>query len=46
MNNKIRFIIEIISVLAIVVSLVFLALEVNQSNTLAKASIRQFVLPI
>lgn len=41
MNNKIRFIIEIISVLAIVVSLVFLGLEVNQSNTLAKASIRQ-----
>jgi hypothetical protein len=41
MNNKFRFIVEIISVLAIVISLVFLGLEVNQSNTLAKASIRQ-----
>ena len=41
MNNKFRFIIEIISVLAIVISLIFLGLEVNQSNTLAKASIRQ-----
>jgi len=41
MNNKFRFVIEIISVLAIVLSLVFLGLEVNQSNILAKASIRQ-----
>ena len=41
MNDKVRFVIEIISVLAIVLSLVFLGLEVNQSNTLAKASIRQ-----
>lgn len=41
MNNKLRFVIEIISVLAIVISLVFLGLEVNQSNTLAKATIRQ-----
>jgi hypothetical protein len=41
MNNKVRFVIEIISVLAIVLSLIFLGLEVNQSNTLAKASIRQ-----
>ena len=41
MNNKIRITIEIISALAIVISLVFLGLEVNQSNILAKASIRQ-----
>ena len=41
MNNKVRFVIEIVSVLAIVLSLFFLGLEVNQSNTLAKASIRQ-----
>lgn len=41
MNNKFRFVIEIVSVLAIVLSLFFLGLEVNQSNTLAKASIRQ-----
>ena len=41
MNNKVRFVIEIISVIAIVLSLIFLGLEVNQSNTLAKASIRQ-----
>ena len=43
MNNKVRFVIEIVSVLAIVLSLFFLGLEVNQSNTLAKASIRQYL---
>ena len=41
MNNKVRFVVEIISVVAIILSLVFLGLEVNQSNILAKASIRQ-----
>jgi hypothetical protein len=41
MSKNFRFIIEIVSACAIVVSLVFLGLEVNQSNTLAKASIRQ-----
>ena len=37
MDNKFRFIIEIISVLAIVISLIFLGLEINQSNILAKS---------
>ena len=41
MNSKFRNIIEIISVFAIVLSLIFLALEVKQSNQLAKATIRQ-----
>ena len=41
MNSKARFIVEIISVIAIILSLVFFGLEVNQSNILAKASIRQ-----
>ena len=41
MNSKARFVVEIISVIAIILSLVFLGLEVNQSNILAKASIRQ-----
>ena len=41
MNSKGRFIIEIVSASAIVVSLIFLGFELNQSNTLAKASIRQ-----
>lgn len=41
MNSKFRFLIEIISAIAIIVSLIFLGLEVNQSNILAKASIRQ-----
>ena len=41
MSKNFRFIIEIVSACAIVVSLVFLGLDVNQSNTLAKASIRQ-----
>ena len=41
LNNKARIVVEIISVIAIILSLVFLGLEVNQSNTLAKASIRQ-----
>jgi hypothetical protein len=41
MNNKARFFIEIVSAIAILISLVFLGLEINQSNILAKASIRQ-----
>ena len=41
MNSKFRNIIEIISVFAIVLSLIFLALEVKQSNQLAKATILQ-----
>ena len=41
MNSKFRFYVEIMSAIALVVSLIFLGLEVNQSNILAKASIRQ-----
>ena len=36
-----RLIIELISVGAIIASLVFLGIEANQSNQLAKATIRQ-----
>ena len=41
MPNKYRIIVELTSVVAIIFSLVFLALEVKQSNQLAKAEIRQ-----
>ena len=41
MKNTYKQIIEIISSLAIVLSVIFLALEVNQSNQLAKSTIRQ-----
>jgi hypothetical protein len=41
MSNKYRIIVELTSVVAIIFSLVFLALEVKQSNQLAKAEIRQ-----
>ncbi|MGY8966212.1 MAG: hypothetical protein ACKVHJ_03330, partial [Flavobacteriales bacterium] len=41
MPNKYRIIVELTSVVAIILSLVFLALEVKQSNQLAKAEIRQ-----
>ena len=39
--NKYRIIVELTSVVAIILSLVFLGLEVKQSNQLAKAEIRQ-----
>ena len=41
MPNNYRIIVELTSVVAIILSLVFLALEVKQSNQLAKAEIRQ-----
>lgn len=41
MPNKYRIIVELTSVVAIILSLVFLGLEVKQSNQLAKAEIRQ-----
>jgi hypothetical protein len=41
MPNNYRIIVELTSVVAIIFSLVFLALEVKQSNQLAKAEIRQ-----
>ena len=41
MEHRMRLIIELISVAAIIVSLVFLGIEANQSNQLAKATIRQ-----
>ena len=41
MPNKYRIIVELTSVIAIILSLIFLALEVKQSNQLAKAEIRQ-----
>jgi hypothetical protein len=41
MPNKYRIIVELTSVVAIIFSFVFLALEVKQSNQLAKAEIRQ-----
>ena len=41
MPNNYRIIVELTSVVAIILSLMFLALEVNQSNQLAKAEIRQ-----
>ena len=41
MEHRIRLIIELISVAAIIVSIVFLGIEANQSNQLAKATIRQ-----
>ena len=41
MPNNYRIIVELTSVVAIILSLMFLALEVKQSNQLAKAEIRQ-----
>ena len=41
MEHRMRLIIELISAAAIIVSLVFLGIEANQSNQLAKATIRQ-----
>ena len=41
MSNNYRIIVELTSVVAIILSLMFLALEVKQSNQLAKAEIRQ-----
>ena len=41
MEHRMRLIIELISAAAIIVSLVFLEIEANQSNQLAKATIRQ-----
>ena len=41
MPNNYRIIVELTSVIAIILSLIFLALEVKQSNQLAKAEIRQ-----
>ena len=41
MEHRMRLIIELISATAIIVSLVFLGIEANQSNQLAKATIRQ-----
>jgi hypothetical protein len=41
MPNKYRIIVELTSVVAIIFSLVFLALEVKQSNQIAKSEIRQ-----
>ena len=41
MEHRIRLIIELISVAAIIVSIVFLGIEANQSKQLAKATIRQ-----
>lgn len=43
MNPKFKFLVEILSALAILVSLVFLAIEVNQSNMLARATVRQTI---
>ena len=41
MNNKALFFLKIVSAIGILISLVFLGMEINQSNILAKASIRQ-----
>ena len=41
MEHKARLAIEIISIIAIITSLIFLGIELQQSNQLAKATIRQ-----
>ena len=41
MEHKVRLAIEIISIIAIITSLIFLGIELQQSNQLAKATIRQ-----
>lgn len=43
MNSKFKFLVEILSAIAILISLVFLAIEVNQSNLLARATVRQTI---
>jgi len=43
MNSKIKFLVEILSAIAIIISLVFLAIEINQSNLLARATVRQTI---
>lgn len=43
MDSKWRIIIEIVSSLAILTSLVFLGIETQQSNLLAKATVRQTI---
>ena len=40
MEHKVRLAIEIISIIAIITSLIFLGIELQQSNQLAKATIR------
>jgi len=43
MDSKFRFLVEIVSATAIIASLIFLAIEVNQSNLLARATVRQTI---
>jgi len=43
MNSKIKFLVEMLSAIAIIISLVFLAIELNQSNLLARATVRQTI---
>lgn len=43
MDSKWRFLIELISSIAILISLLFLGIETRQSNLLAKATVRQTI---
>jgi hypothetical protein len=43
MNSKFKFLVEWLSAIALIFSLIFLAIEVKQSNSLARATVRQTI---
>ena len=43
MNSKFKFLVEMLSAITLIISLFFLAIEVKQSNSLARATVRQTI---